>query len=57
MIYSYLTYINSINSNNVGLIKELDKSVAIFKSESRQNIIINKHILIIQKIENSEKDQ
>lgn len=57
MIYSHLIYINSTNSNGVGLSKKLSKFATTPISELRQNIIFHKYMLTIQKIRDSKEGE
>lgn len=47
IIYSSWIYIDYINDNNVSLSKKAKKFAATVESELRQNIIFNKHMLIL----------
>ena len=57
MIYSVLTYINSIDDDIVGLTMKLNKSAETPKVESRQNVIFNRYMLRICKMRDSEEGQ
>lgn len=57
IIYSHLTYINGIHGNDIGLTKKLSISIAMPKNKSKQNLIFNKYMLTIWKIDNSKKGQ